>query len=989
METNKLKKFANEARTRLKSGVEAKIRSLGFDKNGHIPEEAMPKLMQGGTLWQGGFYTERFYHSWMALYERIARKGMQETCEEAAYTWFNRLVAIRILQKNGLCEPVIEFVDEVRTPRIVDDARRGRLPRMPEAERTRLLELLEDDTKTTEQFALLMVAWCHQNPLMQACFGRMQDYTELMLPINILSEGGFVDMLNHTDFIAEEDYRSPELIGWLYQFYISERKDEVFAKKGKFEADEIPAATQIFTPNWIVKYMVQNTLGRIYWDNNPYAEEAKRKWAYWVEGEPTPEECRYRYAELTDLKVADLACGSGHILNECFDLLYELYISEGYGRKEAVENIFRCNLRGVDIDTRAKQLALFALLLKACQKDASFVDAKVLPQVLDMPQPWNEGAYGSLDKALKAFFNGLENDKMLAEMQKAFSLLSDAESLGSIMKFDLSETTLSAISQAMDYWKAQPLLPESVTALLPALDLIKVLTEKYAVLVMNPPYMGGGNMNPVLSAYVKKHYEAGKGDLATVFVEMMPQRLETHGRYGFIIPPSWMFLSTFENLRKGILDSQSIDSILHLSRGVFGADFGSSSAVIAKSQNPAACGTYFRLVERTFQEFDQKHLRMLFEQTLADHDFKYNFKEYTKEVETLPYSEVGNRIYYPHVLQQNFKKIPGSPIGYWVSQKIFSRFAGNLALSAVAKPCVGLQTADNARFIRYWHEVTLERIGFGMGSAEEAKESGKKWFPITKGGTFRRWYGNMEYVVNWEHNGVEIKNFKDIDGKLKSRPQNEGFYFGKIGATWSTISSGKPSFRYFDRSWLFETKGSVCFPYADNDLYCIMGYLNSALSYVFLQTLSPTLDYHEGPMGKIPFIVIEDSDKIDLLVFQNISISKQDWDAHETSWDFQQNELVAIDENAYRDIMAEDADFRGVPCVNLPALDLDSLEWRYEVYKTKWETKFLQLHRNEEELNRQFIEIYDLADELTPDVPLEEVTILQQGEISIEKSPTE
>lgn len=966
METNKLKKFANEARTRLKSGVEAKIRSLGFDKNGHIPEEAMPKLMQGGTLWQGGFYTERFYHSWMALYERIARKGMQETCEEAAYTWFNRLVAIRILQKNGLCEPVIEFVDEVRTPRIVDDARRGRLPRMPEAERTRLLELLEDDTKTTEQFALLMVAWCHQNPLMQACFGRMQDYTELMLPINILSEGGFVDMLNHTDFIAEEDYRSPELIGWLYQFYISERKDEVFAKKGKFEADEIPAATQIFTPNWIVKYMVQNTLGRIYWDNNPYAEEAKRKWAYWVEGEPTPEECRYRYAELTDLRVADLACGSGHILNECFDLLYELYISEGYGRKEAVENIFRCNLRGVDIDTRAKQLALFALLLKACQKDASFVDAEVLPQVLDMPQPWNEGSYGSLDKALKVFFNGLENDKMLAEMQKAFSLLSDAESLGSIMKFDLSETTLSAISQAMDYWKAQPLLPESVTALLPALDLIKVLTEKYAVLVMNPPYMGGGNMNPVLSAYVKKHYEAGKGDLATVFVEMMPQRLETHGRYGFIIPPSWMFLSTFENLRKGILDSQSIDSILHLSRGVFGADFGSSSAVIAKSQNPAACGTYFRLVERTFQEFDQKHLRMLFEQTLADHDFKYNFKEYTKEVETLPYSEVGNRIYYPHVLQQNFKKIPGSPIGYWVSEKIQRIFRqDNVAQHAYSD---GKNvTGDNNRFLRFFWEVECVRVG-----------KGKKWMLQAKGGEARKWYGNVLNVIAWSPEDISFYHKNKISRVIKE------YLWYKEGITWSKICSSKPTFRYLSSDVTYDevniTLNKV------EDLYFVLGVLNTKLICYLLNLINPTFSVQAENVLRMPYVSLDEVFKEN--ISQNISISKQDWDAHETSWDFQQNELVAIDEEAYIRIYQEYGAFYGVQ-VDLATPDLDSLEWRYEVYKTKWETKFLQLHRNEEELNRQFIEIYDLADELTPDVPLEEVTILQQGEISIEKSPTE
>lgn len=941
METNKLKKFANEARTRLKSGVEAKIRSLGFDKNGHIPEDAMPKLMQGGTLWQGGFYTERFYHSWMALYERIARKGMQETCEEAAYTWFNRLVAIRILQKNGLCEPVIEFVDEVRTPRIVDDARRGRLPRMPEAERKRLLELLEDDTKTTEQFALLMVAWCHQNPLMQACFGRMQDYTELMLPVNILSEGGFVDMLNHTDFIAEEDYRSPELIGWLYQFYISERKDEVFAKKGKFEADEIPAATQIFTPNWIVKYMVQNTLGRIYWDNNPYAEEAKRKWAYWVEGEPTPEECRYRYAELTDLRVADLACGSGHILNECFDLLYELYISEGYGRKEAVENIFRCNLRGVDIDTRAKQLALFALLLKACQKDASFVDAEVLPQVLDMPQPWNEGSYGSLDKALKVFFNGLENDKMLAEMQKAFSLLSDAESLGSIMKFDLSETTLSAISQAMDYWKAQPLLPESVTALLPALELIKVLTEKYAVLVMNPPYMGGGNMNPVLSAYVKKHYEAGKGDLFSVFMMVAGSHLEQNGKYGMINMQSWMFLSSFEKLRESLLKGMHIDSMLHLGPRTFDELSGEvvqNTAFILTQCSPQQWdgGTYYRLVDG---------------KSCGDKERMFLAGE--------------NRFF--HVLQQNFKKIPGSPIGYWVSEKIQKIFRqDNVAQHAYSD---GKNvTGDNNRFLRFFWEVECARVG-----------KGKKWMLQAKGGEARKWYGNVLNVIAWSSEDISFYHKNKISRVIKE------YLWYKEGITWSKICSSKPTFRYLSSDVTYDevniTLNKV------EDLYFVLGMLNTKLICYLLNLINPTFSVQAENVLRMPYVSLDEVFKEN--ISQNISISKQDWDAHETSWDFQQNELVAIDENAYRDIMAEDANFRGVSLLDMPASDLDSLEWRYEVYKTKWETKFLQLHRNEEELNRQFIEIYDLADELTPDVPLEEVTILQQGEISIEKSPSE
>lgn len=324
MDTNRIKRFATEARNKLKEGIAAKIRTLGFDKKGNVADEHRPQLMQGGTHWNGQLLPENFYHQWTSLYNRIQQKGISEVYEEAAYTWFNRLCAIRILQKNDLCAPVLDYTDAARTPFIVDEARQGRIPEMNEEMRSRLSDLLDDDTKVTEQFAVLINAWCHDNPIIYRCFGAMADYTELLLPNNILTEGGFVDMLNHTDFITDADYRSPELIGWLYQFYISERKDEVFAKKGKFEADEIPAATQIFTPNWIVKYMVQNTVGRIYLDNNPYETQLQKKWQYLVEPAEKPSaDSILKYDELTDLRVADLACGSGHILNECFDLLYE------------------------------------------------------------------------------------------------------------------------------------------------------------------------------------------------------------------------------------------------------------------------------------------------------------------------------------------------------------------------------------------------------------------------------------------------------------------------------------------------------------------------------------------------------------------------------------------------------------------------------------------------------------------------------------------
>ncbi|WP_199656107.1 BREX-1 system adenine-specific DNA-methyltransferase PglX [Prevotella sp. AM34-19LB] len=582
MDTNRIKRFATEARNILKAGIAAKITTLGFDKNGNVAEENKPQLMQGGSLWNEQLQTEGFYYQWMSLYNRIQQKGINEVYEEAAYTWFNRLCAIRILQKNNLCSPVIAYADAARTPVIVDEARQGRIPQMflspdnggnegGEELRQRLVELLDDDTKVTEQFAILITAWCHDNPIINQCFGSIADYTELLLPNNILAAGGFVDMLNHTEFITDEDFQSPELIGWLYQFYISERKDEVFAKKGKFEADEIPAATQIFTPNWIVKYMVQNTVGRIYLDNNPYETQLQKKWRYLVEPSEKPSD-RYslKYNELTDLKVADLACGSGHILNECFDLLYDLYIAEGYGRGEAVENIFSHNLTGIDLDTRAKQLSQFALLLKACQKDAAFADAHVLPNVLDMT-----GVVPALDKKAMTetclqFVGGY--DDVAGEMlEEDFELLKEADNLGSIMIFNINENYHNMLRSHYEDWTKNGTddCPANIKQLLPGVKVILTLTEHYHALVMNPPYMGGGKMNSVLSKYVKDNYEEGKADLFSVFMFMGMERLADGGKMAQINMQSWMFLSSFKSLRHIFLHNYAIDSMLHLGPRTF------------------------------------------------------------------------------------------------------------------------------------------------------------------------------------------------------------------------------------------------------------------------------------------------------------------------------------------------------------------------------------------------------------------------------------
>lgn len=966
METSQIKKFAQEARKVLLEGIENKLGLLGFDKQGYIAEEKMPVKGTDHIVFMGKVITDMtFYDKWMSLRERIIEKGIKEVKEEAAYTWFNRFVAIRIMVKNGFTEPVLEYQSaSLRLPRIVADARRGIYAPMSESDRAYLMELLDNDALITEQFTLLIINYCHRNPILSACFGSMDDYTELLLPVNILAEGGFVDMLNHTEFITEDDYKQSELIGWLYQFYISEKKDEVFASfknKKKAEADDIPAATQIFTPNWIVKYMVQNTVGRIYLDNNPYAMDIKEQMKYLVEpAEPTPAEAVFHYDDIHSLSVADLGCGSGHILNEAFDLLYSIYIEEGYNRRKAIEDIFRFNLLGVDLDTRAKQLAMFALLIKACQKDNSFLDAHCLPKVLDMgvaSKVRRLNADGGVAELLTEFFAGA-NKELITETLDALALMEQADNLGSIMKFELSETTRTAIAMRSSEWKEIGTENNKIKTVLSAFDIILALTDKYAALVMNPPYMGSSNMNAKLSEYVKKNYAIGKSDLATVFVELMPEHLVKNGKYGFIIPPSWMFLSTFEDLRENIVENNTIDSLLHLSRGVFGADFGASSAVISNTKNPEAHGTYFRLIERTFQEFDQKHLQLLFEKTLDNHEFRYYFADYNKDVEDIVYSENGAKIYYSDVSQQNFEKIPGSPIGYWVSEKIFSRFAGNLALSAVAKPCVGLQTADNARFVRLWFEVNLKKVGFGCSSAEEALEIKRKWFPYNKGGDQRRWYGNQTHIVNWANDGEEIKSFKG------AVIRNPSFYF-KPSISWSDISSNSNSFKVYPKGFIFDVCGMSCFD-APNELN-LLGVLNTSFIAKIAKILNPTMHFQIGDFKKLPYLEVN-TGNFSNIVQQNIAISKQDWDSHETSWDFEENPLLGY-------INKEIAEGETGKSYKIESL--------YNFYTTDWEERFMQLHANEEELNRQFIEIYGLQDELTPDVPLDEVTILQQGEISI------
>ena len=768
------------------------------------------------------------------------------------------------MQKNGLAEPVLDFVDVARTPHIVDAARMGHHPQMSAADEEQLRTLLSDVSAVTPQFSLLITAYCHNNPILYKCFGGIADYTELLLPNDILAENGFVDTLNHTEFITDTDFASPELIGWLYQFYISERKDEVFAKKGKFEADEIPAATQIFTPNWIVKYMVQNTVGRIYLDNNPWATDLKDKWKYLVEpSEPTTEEAKLKYKDLTDLRVGDLACGSGHILNECFDLLFDLYIEDGYSRSEAIEAIFKYNLTGIDLDTRAKQLATFALLLKACQRDSSFADAHVMPNILNMPEPQKDEE--ALTTTLHHFFKGGESRQDITSLLDAFKLMRDADSLGSIMIFDIPDSTRALIKQTVEYYDAHADQQEYFTEILPAMKLILALTEKYHALVMNPPYMGDGNMNKILSDYTKNKYPAGRADLATSFIERLPQLLLKKGLFSFIVPPSWMFLSTYEKLRNYILDNNVIESLLHLSRGVFGADFGSSCPVIRKYANPHYRGVYFKLVNKTFQEFKQSHLRLLFEKSNLNHGFRFDFNAYNKDLDNLECASEGKKIYYSNIDQSIFQFIPNRRLGYWLNDSLIELFKNQPSLKDINPPRSGLSTGDNDRFLKFWHEVNFAKIYFDGRSREDLKTFTKKWVPMTKGGEFRRWYGNNEYIINFENDAEELKDWlvnnpNDPRTKSYSRRMSNYERYCESGFSFSDVCIGHANFRYQKNGFIPNSRG----PFIYSNDFIILGFLNSSLPEEFLSVLAPTMTFNVGDIALLPYVEIENNQAIEM-----------------------------------------------------------------------------------------------------------------------------
>lgn len=934
MNTNALKSFARDARKMFLSGVENRLSFWGFDlKTGKCHETLEP--IPGGYLFRGDIGDgERVPQMWQRLRQRVRdEQSARDIIEEAAYSWFNRLMAMRILEKNGYLSPTLSFAEGSTIPLILQNARLGQHGIRSRVEQAQLQQYLQDD-KDEQAFALLLRHLCNQNPLIQKVFGRLDDFTEILLPDNLLAQKGILQHINNAA-ISDEDFQQVELIGWLYQFYIADRKDEVFAgfkKNQKARAEDIPAATQIFTPQWIVRYMVENTVGRIWLDQNP--DSALKDGMKYLVAPPNPEgeqtnnqqPTTHNQQPITEIKLLDPACGSGHILVEGFELLFKMYDEEGFSKREAAKNILQYNLFGLDIDVRAAQLAQFAVLLKAAQlSDKSMLNADILPHIYAMPAP-----YDFSDDQIHTFLGDNTPPPYFDELKAALTTLQQGQNIGSALIVSLSQAARAHIQARFDDLTSRPLsfMEESVLQRIkPFIAVLLVLSDRFEAVAANPPYMGSSTMNDDLKLYVNQNYPLSKSDLFAVFMDVATHLLKPNARYGMINQHSWMFLSSFEGLRKKVLNTQHIENMLHLGPRTFdelsGEVVQSTAFVIKNWVDEKASGTYFRLVE--YRNSTEKNKNFL----IREHEFR-------------------------NIRQRKFGKIPGEPIAYWIGENMVRVFESELKIGQEANVGSGLSTTDNDRFLRYWYEVSNQNIDFKCKDLEMAAQSIKKWFPFQKGGSFKRWYGNLEFVVNWQNDGKDIKKYVISNPKdpktthWSRRIFNTDVYF-REGVTWSTISGDKLAARFMPEGTIISNAAGGIFRNKDSNFstYQILGYLNCKISDYLLNVLNPTLNFSSGLLAKTPIIDIQNFNNS--LVLQNIEISKTDWNAHETSWDFEKS----------------------------PLLQSDNLRNAYAAWSAAATTAFWQLHGNEERLNELFIGIYGLADELTPSVSAGDVTILQ------------
>lgn len=929
MDKNAIKKYAVWARRELIARVSQKALQYGITEDNIV--DASADSINGIVL------TSDEKKQRKALITQIADKGYQEVMEEVAYTWFNRFAALRFMEVNSyLPSHVRVFTDDENgfKPQIIAEAIHLDLDGL---DMDKVYEL-KNANETEELYKYLLITQCNTlNKVLPGMFQKIADYTELLLPDNLLREGSVIEQM--IVLISEDDWKDAvQIIGWLYQYYNAEKKDDVFAalkKNVKITKENIPAATQLFTPDWIVRYMIENSLGRLWVEGHPN-DELKSGWKYYLdEAEQEPDvqeklaEIRKEYAALTpeQIKVIDPCCGSGHILAYMFDVLVQIYEAYGYTTREAVSSIVENNIYGLDIDDRAAQLASFAVMMKARQYDRRFFSRGIQPHVYAIVESNHISPY-TVD-----YFAG-DDAKLKKAMRTIMDELHDAKEYGSILT--VTPQDWSALFARFDAIKNDISMYRNAALeeLLPLVQVAQAMAQKYDVVATNPPYLGVSTAKERLYNYVKENYYDAKEDLYLVFIEKCNAFCKHNRFQAMITQHSWMFLSRSEKLRLKV-QNNLITSMAHLGARAFeeigGEVVQTTSFILQKCRIENYVGRYKRLVDPTTQ--DGK------EQLFLSHN-SYDFK------------------------QDNCKKIPGEPVVYWISNNFINNFSEK-AFSDIADCRVGLDTGNNDKFLRLWFEPDYQRVEFVATSSKQLHDiSGKKYVPHTKGGEYRKWYGNFEYVIAFDPLNYNL--LMESGNHLPSRQ----FYF-LDGLNWTRVSS-KFAVRYTPAGMVFNSACPTVFVKIELEKYTL-ALLNTCVTKFYLDLLSPTINFQAGDVGKVPYLYQQDfHEHVDEITEETVEISKRDWDSFETSWDFAIHPLVRWSK-ALWDATAIGATMQhfygGHPEVSCP-LELCFMLWQGEC-----EERFNQLKANEEELNRIFIDIYGLQDELTPEVEDKDVTV--------------
>jgi type II restriction/modification system DNA methylase subunit YeeA len=917
METAKLKKFAQFARRSLLEQVSAKLKLVLADNSAARRERA---------------------ETVKKLEEAIKGHGKEQVIERVAYIWFNRFCALRFMDVNRYNRVnIVSPADPGQfQPEILAEAKMGHIDEemVPSKVRQKIFALLDGKAPSRdpqgEAYSLLVVAACNfLHRAMPFLFQRIDDYTELLMPDDLLSGNSILAYTREA--MTPDACEDVEVIGWLYQFYISEKKDEVFdglKKNKKITAENIPAATQLFTPHWIVRYLVENSLGRLWLLNRPGSKLALQM-DYYIkpaDDENVAETDFLRISKPEEIKICDPACGSGHMLTYAFDLLYAIYEEEGYEPAEIPEKILTNNLYGIEIDERAGELAAFALTMKARAKQRRFFNKGVKPNICVLENVrFDEGE-------LKNYMDFVGSNLFTAPLQTTLRQFEEADNFGSLIRPDINHMDGILNILASKNVSGQLFISMTHQKVLQALRQAKYLNPKYHVVIANPPYMGGKGMNGRLSDWAKSNYANSKYDLFAMFIERSLDLALKQGTVAMITMQSWMFLSSFAKFRSRLLGHETIISMVHLGPRAFdsiGGEVVSTTAfVLNKAWDAEYKGSYLRLVDGT-SESEKEQIILTFTKN--------------RDKDSLHYASAND-----------FMRIPGVPIAYWASDKMRKTFDTEFRIGNVSKVRKGLVTLDDKQFIRLWHEVSRNRMYTTAISSEDAHNSRCKWFPINKGGRFRKWFGLNENVINWEENGKELKAFvvkRYGGGSYTKEIRSEDCYF-KENITWGDITTSKIGFRYTPNGFIFSSVGPSAFFEDTEVMWLSLGLANSPYILNFAKIINPGIHFSSGDLATVPLIfprnLVKDTVK------SCISYAKNDWNSYENSWHFSTFPLLQSD------------------------FFYSSLKETYKKLRSDRQGITLEMQRLEEENNRIFVETYSLEEELGDETkpPLNEITLI-------------